>query len=158
MSMRTRAAPIALLLPLLAACTSTGDTAVRSGPSPIRPIYSQSDGPRPAAQSTAPEAPAVRRDDSQRNDRAPSQRRRGGSGTSPEPYGGSATAPPTVVAPPGPGSSTDATAAFKRDLLAPKVEDLRQQDMLGRADPMQQRDLLMKQQEMNQLRTDPLRR
>lgn len=85
---------------------------------------------------------------------APSQRR--GSGTSPD-----LLAPPAVPAGPTtikPKDSTTDTARFKRDLLQPGVNDLQQRDNLHRLDPIQQRDLFNRQNELHRLETDPLRR
>lgn len=66
--------------------------------------------------------------------------------------------PPAIIPLPSPPSSNDATAAFKRDLLQPRVDDLRSRDALGQLDPTGQRDLLNRQQELYRLETDPLRR
>lgn len=85
---------------------------------------------------------------------APSQRR--GSGTAPD-----LLAPPAVPAGPTtvkPKDSTADTARFKRDLLQPGVNDLQQRDNLNRLDPIQQRDLFNRQNELHRLETDPLRR
>jgi hypothetical protein len=79
-------------------------------------------------------------------------------GSPPPPYGGPVVGPPPIVPLPPPPGSEDATAAFKRDLLRPKVDALRQDDALGRLDGFGQRDLLNRQQELYRLDTDPLRR
>lgn len=65
--------------------------------------------------------------------------------------------PPPIAPLPSPPSTNDATAAFKRDLLLPQIDNLRNQDSLGQLDPTSQRELLNKQQELHQLETDPLR-
>lgn len=79
---------------------------------------------------------------------------------------GSSTPPPNLADPgqpplaplPGPAGSEEATARFKRDLMAPQVDRMRTDDALGRLDPNQQRDLLNRQLELHRLETDPLRR
>lgn len=74
---------------------------------------------------------------------------------------GSSTAPglipPPVTAPlptppPVPKDSRDDTNRFKRDLLQPDVDRLRQQNDLGRLDPFQKRDLLNRELELHQLK------
>lgn len=157
------------LVLLLAACGAGGlgdDGPVRTGPNPIRPIYSgdgghggvDGDGGAPSSARTDG-SPAGSRGQpgeqrAEQTGRPPPQR---GGGSSPPPYGARATQPPAIVRPPGAPSSTDATASFKRDLLAPKVQDLQTKDALGRASPFEQRELMMKRQELHRLQTDPLR-
>lgn len=153
---------IAVAALALSGCASAGGgDAAAPGPSPFRPIYT---GTYAGAGTERPTAPAgERRADAQPPDsakpdagREPPPRRRGG-GSIPPPYGSSPTSPPAVVPPPGPNDTTGNTAAFKRDLMAPKIDDLRTRDALNQLDPIQQRDLLMRQQEMQRLQTDPLR-
>lgn len=165
---------IAVAALALSGCASAGGGDVATqGPSPFRPIYTGTytgtGTERPAApaaerRESAPERradtakPDTAKPDASKPDgeRPPPRRRSGGS--IPPPYGSSPTAPPAVAPLPGPGDTTDSTAAFKRDLLAPKIDDLRTRDALNQLDPIQQRDLLMQQQEMHRLQTDPLRR
>lgn len=159
----TAAPPLVLFAVLLAGCGAGGGAGrvADDRPNPIGPIYVRSDeapqdpgaAPQPAPVQAGPgTAPAQ-----PRSPESPPPRRRGG-GSIPSPFGDSPTRPPVAVAPPLPPSSTDATARFKRDLLAPRVQDLRDQDALGRLGPQGRRDLLMRELDLHRLETDPLRR
>lgn len=66
--------------------------------------------------------------------------------------------PPALVPSPGARNSTGDTARFKQDLLQPEVDNLKRQNDLGRLDPIQKRDLFNREQEINRLQTDPMRR
>ncbi|MCW2237837.1 hypothetical protein [Azospirillum canadense] len=74
---------------------------------------------------------------------------------------GSSSPPPPPIAqqvPQGlpPAGSTEAqTDRFKRDLLSPEVDRLRTDDAMGRLDPLQQRDLFRKEQDLRQYGTGP---
>jgi hypothetical protein len=58
-----------------------------------------------------------------------------------------------------PAPSPDAAGTrFKHDLLAPEVERLRQQNAAGRLVPLQQRDLMNREQELRQFQTTPPQR
>lgn len=151
---------IAAALLSLAACAPEGggrNPPPRVGDNPVQPIW---ETPGPSADWSAAPAratPAAAEPQQQQRPNTERQQRRRSSGTVPDPYGAPATQPPVIVPPPGVPPSNEATAAFKRDLLAPKVQDLRTEDALGRTTPQQQRELLMKQQELHRLETDPLR-
>lgn len=74
---------------------------------------------------------------------------------------GSSSPPPPPVAqqvPQGlpPVGSTEAmTDRFKRDLMSPEVDRLRTEDAMGRLDPLQQRELFRKEQDLRQYGTGP---
>ena len=74
---------------------------------------------------------------------------------------GSSSPPPPPIAqqvPQGlpPVGSTEAqTDRFKRDLLSPEVDRLRTDDAMGRLDPLQQRELFRKEQDLRQYGTGP---
>lgn len=74
---------------------------------------------------------------------------------------GSSSPPPPPVAqqvPQGlpPAGSTEAmTDRFKRDLMSPEVDRLRNEDAMGRLDPLQQRELFRKEQDLRQYGTGP---
>lgn len=73
------------------------------------------------------------------------------------PYGGPAVIPAPPIPIPPPPSTNDLTRGMERDRLQGQIDSLRQQDALGRLDPLGRRDLLMKEQDLHQLNTDPLR-
>ncbi|MFC5356025.1 hypothetical protein [Azospirillum himalayense] len=81
----------------------------------------------------------------------PSVRRRGSSSPPPPPID-----QPATPALPAPGSTQGLTDRAKRDLMSPEVDRLRTDDAMGRLDPLQQRDLLRKQQDLRQYGPGPL--
>ena len=58
---------------------------------------------------------------------------------------------------PPPPSSQSATDAFKRDLIRPEVDRMRTDDAMGRLDPLGQRDLMRRENDLRQW-GDPLAR
>ncbi|MBP2315116.1 hypothetical protein [Azospirillum soli] len=78
--------------------------------------------------------------------------------------GSSSPPPPSLIEMPTPrpqptAPSTEAmTDRFKYDLMRPEVDRLRTEDALGQLDPLQQRDLMRKQQDLRQYGTSPLGR
>ena len=80
--------------------------------------------------------------------RPPAQRRIGSSSPPPDPATMPRMAPPTLPAPP---STTDAVNDAKRDRMRSGIDRMREEDALGRLDPIQQRDLLMRQQELKNI-------
>ncbi len=96
----------------------------------------QETGPQPPQQQPAP------------------QRRRGSSSPPPPPAVDMPTPRPQPTAP-----STEAmTDRFKYDLMRPEVDRLRTDDAMGQLDPLQQRDLMRKEQDLRQYGTSPLGR
>ncbi|MBP2301458.1 hypothetical protein [Azospirillum picis] len=87
--------------------------------------------------------------------RKPPPRRRGSSSPPPDPA--VLPQPPRPVQMPPPPSTQGTTDAFKRDLLQPDVQRLREQDALGRLDPFGQRDLMKRENDLRQY-GDPLAR
>ncbi|WP_145681383.1 hypothetical protein [Azospirillum brasilense] len=81
----------------------------------------------------------------------PPVRRRGSSSPPPPPID-----QPATPALPAPGSTQGLTDRAKRDLMSPEVDRLRTDDAMGRLDPLQQRDLLRKQQDLRQYGPGPL--
>lgn len=96
----------------------------------------------------ADQAPAVRKPDTPRP-------RRGSSSPPPDPA--VLPQPPRAVPLPPVPSTQGATDAFKRDLIRPEVDRLRTDDALGRLDPLGQRDLMRRENDLRQL-GDPLAR
>jgi hypothetical protein len=97
-------------------------------------------------------------DDRRERDNPPrtvERRPRVGSASPPDSTGYPPTPRPTPLPPP--ASTQGATDAFKRDLLRPEVDRMRGDDALGRLDPLQQRDLMRRENELRQL-GDPLAR
>ncbi|CAO3372980.1 hypothetical protein [Azospirillum argentinense] len=103
--------------------------------------------PRP---QPAPAPPQKLSDASQASDQPP-VRRRGSSSPPPPPID-----QPATPALPAPGSTQGLTDRAKRDLMSPEVDRLRTDDAMGRLDPLQQRDLLRKQQDLRQYGPGPL--
>lgn len=104
---------------------------------PERQVQAQAQTPAPAPDPAQPRP----------------QRRRGSSSPPPEPLA-MPTPGPLPTAP-----STEAmTDRFKRDLMSPEVDRLRADDALGRLDPLQQRELFRKEQDLRQYGTGPLGR
>ncbi len=83
--------------------------------------------------------------------RQPPVRRRGSSSPPPP----SIDQPATPALPP-PGSTEALTDRAKRDLMSPEVDRMRTDDALGRLDPLQQRELFRKQQDLRQYGPGPL--
>ncbi|WP_349592744.1 hypothetical protein [Azospirillum argentinense] len=107
--------------------------------------------PRP---QPAPAPPQKLSDASQAPGQPPDQppvRRRGSSSPPPPPID-----QPATPALPAPGSTQGLTDRAKRDLMSPEVDRLRTEDAMGRLDPLQQRDLLRKQQDLRQYGPGPL--
>lgn len=87
----------------------------------------------------------------QQNPQQPPVRRRGSSSPPPPPV--ALQQPPSL---PAPLSTEPLTNSAKRDLLSPEVDRLRNEDAMGRLDPLQQRELFRKQQDLRQYGTGPL--
>ncbi|MCG5240168.1 hypothetical protein ACIU1J_08330 [Azospirillum doebereinerae] len=109
-----------------------------------RRTWSQTQGVPPKA---APSRP---------NDDDPQPRRRRGS-SSPPPDPAALPQPPRPVPLPPVPSTQAATDAFKRDLIRPEVDRMRTDDAMGRLDPLGQRDLMRRENDLRQL-GDPLAR
>lgn len=111
--------------------------------------------PQPRSQpQPAPAPPQKLSDASQVPGQPPNQppvRRRGSSSPPPPPID-----QPATPALPAPGSTQGLTDRAKRDLMSPEVDRLRTEDAMGRLDPLQQRDLLRKQQDLRQYGPGPL--
>lgn len=142
------------LMVLAGACAPVTDpspgTATRWTPRPIdtrtfTPAVSGADSATATANQPAPA----------RQDHPGPPRRRGSS--TPPPALNDPGPPRLAPLPTVPGSE-DATARFKQDLMRPETDRMRTDDALGRLPPSAQRDLLMRDQEMHRLETDPLRR
>ncbi|CAO3418562.1 hypothetical protein [Azospirillum endophyticum] len=106
-----------------------------------------------AAQSRQTEETQQR--DSNDTSRPPPKRRRGSSSPPPDPA--AMPQPPRPVPVPPPPSSQSATDAFKRDLIRPEVDRMRTDDAMGRLDPLGQRDLMKRENDLRQW-GDPLAR
>lgn len=85
----------------------------------------------------------------------PPKRRRGSSSPPPDPA--ALPQPPRPVPLPPVPSTQSATDAFKRDLIRPEVDRMRTDDALGRLDPLGQRDLMRRENDLRQW-GDPLAR
>ena len=105
------------------------------------------------AQTRQAEAPQTRRDLGD-TDRPPPKRRRGSSSPPPDPAVLPQPPRPIPVPPP---SSQSATDAFKRDLIRPEVDRMRTDDAMGRLDPLGQRELMKRENDLRQW-GDPLAR
>ncbi|WP_449232176.1 hypothetical protein [Azospirillum doebereinerae] len=90
------------------------------------------------------------------NDEDPPPRRRRGS-SSPPPDPAAMPQPPRPLPLPPVPSTQAATDAFKRDLIRPEVDRMRTDDAMGRLDPLGQRDLMRRENDLRQL-GDPLAR
>lgn len=88
-------------------------------------------------------------------DQPPPKRRRGSSSPPPDPA--ALPQPPRPIPVPPPPSSQSATDAFKRDLIRPEVDRMRTDDAMGRLDPLGQRDLMRRENDLRQF-GDPLAR
>lgn len=95
------------------------------------------------------------RRDSDSTDRPPPKRRRGSSSPPPDPA--VLPQPPRPIPVPPPPSSQSATDAFKRDLIRPEVDRMRTDDAMGRLDPLGQRELMKRENDLRQW-GDPLAR
>ncbi|WP_148219166.1 hypothetical protein [Azospirillum sp. B510] len=93
--------------------------------------------------------------DSNDTGQPPPKRRRGSSSPPPDPA--ALPQPPRPVPLPPPPSSQSATDAFKRDLIRPEVDRMRTDDAIGRLDPLGQRDLMRRENDLRQW-GDPLAR
>lgn len=96
----------------------------------------------------------IRRDPDS-TDQPPPKRRRGSSSPPPDPA--ALPQPPRPIPVPPPPSSQSATDAFKRDLIRPEVDRMRTDDAMGRLDPLGQRDLMRRENDLRQF-GDPLAR
>ncbi|AWK87939.1 hypothetical protein [Azospirillum thermophilum] len=76
----------------------------------------------------------------------PPARRRGSSSPPPE----RTVLPPQPVPLPAPPSTQDATDAFKRDLIRPEIDRMRTDDAMGKLDPLGQRDLMRRENDLRQ--------
>ncbi len=93
--------------------------------------------------------------DSRDTGRPPPKRPRGSSSPPPDPA--ALPQPPRPIPVPPPPSSQSATDAFKRDLIRPEVDRMRTDDAMGRLDPLGQRDLMRRENDLRQF-GDPLAR
>ncbi|PWC83381.1 hypothetical protein TSH100_20375 [Azospirillum sp. TSH100] len=110
--------------------------------------------PTATAQSRQPDDRQIRRDQDG-TDQPPPKRRRGSSSPPPDPA--ALPQPPRPIPVPPPPSSQSATDAFKRDLIRPEVDRMRTDDAMGRLDPLGQRDLMRRENDLRQW-GDPLAR
>lgn len=110
--------------------------------------------PAPQAQARQAEPPQARRDSGD-TDQPPPKRRRGSSSPPPDPA--ALPQPPRPIPVPPPPSSQSATDAFKRDLIRPEVDRMRTDDAMGRLDPLGQRELMKRENDLRQW-GDPLAR
>nr|WP_244433857.1 hypothetical protein [Azospirillum sp. B506] len=176
-SLTPRLAPLVLMLAAAAGAPSDlrDDTPGRAQGFP--PIYNQTVVPGgggewrtwsqiQADQSRAGSTPATaaqprQADDSERRrepdttDQPQPKRRRGSSSPPPDPA--VLPQPPRPIPVPPPPSSQSATDAFKRDLIRPEVDRMRTDDAMGRLDPLGQRDLMRRENDLRQW-GDPLAR
>lgn len=106
------------------------------------------------AKARQPDEPQMRRDSGDA-DQTPPKRRRGSSSPPPDPA--ALPRPPRPVPVPPPPSTQGATDAFKRDLIRPEVDRMRTDDAMGRLDPLGQRDLMKRENDLRQW-GDPLAR
>ncbi|ANC92298.1 hypothetical protein A6A40_10495 [Azospirillum humicireducens] len=111
----------------------------------VRPRQSEEPQPRTNSKHT----------DSGDADRPPPKRPRGSSSPPPDPA--ALPQPPRPIPVPPPPSSQSATDAFKRDLIRPEVDRMRTDDAMGRLDPLGQRDLMRRENDLRQW-GDPLAR
>lgn len=113
-------------------------------------------GSKPAAtaQPRQTDDAQIRRDPDS-TDQPPPKRRRGSSSPPPDPA--ALPQPPRPIPVPPPPSSQSATDAFKRDLIRPEVDRMRTDDAMGRLDPLGQRDLMRRENDLRQY-GDPLAR
>jgi hypothetical protein len=161
-------AGLAVLLPVLlplSACVSgdlRDDAPGRAQAFP--PIHMQTVTPGVVFEpSAAPPASAGRswkqiQADSARTggpDNPPPHRRRGSSSPPPDPA--VLPQPPRPVPLPPVPSTESATNAFKRDLVRPEIDRMRTDDALGRLSPLEQRDLMRRENDLRQW-GDPLAR
>lgn len=119
-----------------------------------RPVTTQSYVPSAARPGSMIAAPAAAADEGRGTDQPPRPRR--GSSTPPPMLND--PGPPRPIPLPVPPGTEDATARFKQDLMQPEIGRMRHDDALGRLSPFEQRDLFKREQEMQRLDTDPLRR
>ena len=132
--------------------------------SQIQAEQSRDSSPGTAARPRQAEEPQPRansRDTNSRDtgskdtDRPPPKRPRGSSSPPPDPA--ALPQPPRPIPVPPPPSSQSATDAFKRDLIRPEVDRMRTEDAMGRLDPLGQRDLMRRENDLRQF-GDPLAR
>ena len=120
----------------------------------LRQIQAEENARQTPAPQTPPAPPQKLSDSSQAPGQPPNQppvRRRGSSSPPPPPI----DQPATPALPP-PGSTEALTNRAKRDLMSPEVDRMRTDDALGRLDPLQQRELFRKQQDLRQYGPGPL--
>lgn len=89
---------------------------------------------------------APRRDSAQDVPQGPPPKRRGSSSPPPD----RTVLPPQPVPLPAPLSTQDATDAFKRDLIRPEIDRMRTDDAMGKLDPLGQRDLMRRENDLRQ--------
>jgi len=125
--------------------------------SQIQAEQSRTDSKPAAARQTEDRRPDDRqiRRDPDSTDQPPPKRRR--SSSSPPPDPAALPQPPRPIPVPPPPSSQSATDAFKRDLIRPEVDRMRTDDAMGRLDPLGQRDLMRRENDLRQF-GDPLAR
>ncbi|KAA0681880.1 hypothetical protein [Roseomonas genomospecies 6] len=121
----------------------------------LRQIQAEENARQAPAQQPPPAPPQKLSDASQAPGQPPPNqppiRRRGSSSPPPPPI----DQPATPSLPP-PGSTEALTNRAKRDLMSPEVDRMRTDDALGRLDPLQQRELFRKQQDLRQYGPGPL--
>ncbi len=118
----------------------------------LRQLQDEADG-RPIHPPSSAQGGRVPQDlqAQQQNPQQPPARRRGSSSPPPPPV--TLQEPPSL---PAPQSTEGLTNRAKRDLMSPEVDRLRNEDAMGRLDPLQQRELFRKQQDLRQYGTGPL--
>ncbi|MBK1837559.1 hypothetical protein JHL17_09050 [Azospirillum sp. YIM B02556] len=109
----------------------------------------------PGTAARSRQAKEAQQRDQDDTDRPPPKRRRGSSSPPPDPA--ALPQPPRPIPVPPPPSSQSATDAFKRDLIRPEVDRMRTDDAMGRLDPLGQRDLMKRENDLRQW-GDPLAR
>lgn len=117
----------------------------------LRQIQAEENARQTPAPQPPPAPPQKLSDASQTPNQPPPVRRRGSSSPPPPPID-----QPVTPALPAPGSTQGLTDRAKRDLMSPEVDRMRTDDALGRLDPLQQRELFRKQQDLRQYGPGPL--
>lgn len=117
----------------------------------LRQIQAEENARQTTAPQPPPAPPQKLSDASQTPNQPPPVRRRGSSSPPPPPID-----QPVTPALPAPGSTQGLTDRAKRDLMSPEVDRMRTDDALGRLDPLQQRELFRKQQDLRQYGPGPL--
>ncbi len=148
--------PSAALLLALGACTAAERAPVVPPPAAAspRPVGMQTYTPGGAIGEQPP--PAAPRAESRPPARTeppagPPPVRRGSSGPPPPPW----PSQPTLTPPPTPPDIRGQLDAFTRDLEQPAIDRLQHERALGRLDPIQERDLMMRQQQLDSLTRGP---